>query len=856
MSALLTRGAVVLRNFPRIMAATLVAAGICMIPACQVPRDPADGLGNANTGAQSNSQSIPKPTVKVDATVQPAQPDIAGDQDPTVRPLAAVVDDSGIPVEFVEDELILVTSDAAQLDAFLKRWQGVKISTYDPAQSGLTGEQHHLVKINTALADRAMLQDDLARMNPNATDNLRVSSEEGAGLLGAAAREIAAGANVGINFIFRSEGIADRNVREDATGTGTIAGEGFDPNPNNWSYFRNTNSNQKIGVGDAWAGLERAGRLGNKVYLCVIDGGFFPTNDMPDNWEHRTNSIHAMDPYRSNEMGCGDGNPCLWHGMNATCAMAGKVDNGFGAAGPAGPVCGRLLTIRLSGDVFNYIGAFGIALTSSARIVNMSFSARVPATLTPSLLPFDRACAAARAGGMLLFAAAGNENSDVDAEDCFDPCPIIDCEIACWEEAWWTPAENSGVIAVGALAPNSQNRAAYSNWGAEEVDIFGPGTLWVGPDPEKNFTHVYNGTSAASPFVAGVAALVWAANPGLSDDDVERILYETAHTSPDGQVRRYVDASAAVRNALGGNYLPYVKITGPSSSGIGDRGFGGNALTFSCEGDDLDGGPLQFTWSSDRDGVFSNQQSVTHTLSYGRHRVTVTVRDSSGAVASDSRDVEFVNAAPRVLIEKPTDGTGYYAGQRVYFAAWSWDFEQFGPLPDNAITWYSDLQGQLATGASPFAQLTVVGTHTIRAVVRDPGGAEATSSIRLFVQQAPANLPPTAHIGSVDFRDASDGDGRDPAHNNDIYVHVTLRGVGWDLEDGDVPPERLAWSIEGGDVTGYTTLVGESLTGRVTRLRVWLNRAGGQFTVRLTATDRAGQTGVDTVNDGLAPPLR
>src|SRR6185295_14282437 len=57
----------------------------------------------------------------------------------------------------------------------------------------------------------------------------------------------------------------------------------------------------------------------------------------------------------------------------------------------------------------------------------------------------------------------------------------------------------------------------------------------------------------AAPFVAGVAALVMAANPALSGAEVEQILVATAHPSPDSTVRRYVNAFGAVNQALGGS---------------------------------------------------------------------------------------------------------------------------------------------------------------------------------------------------------------------------------------------------------------------------------------------------------------
>jgi hypothetical protein len=85
------------------------------------------------------------------------------------------------------------------------------------------------------------------------------------------------------------------------------------------------------------------------------------------------------------------------------------------------------------------------------------------------------------------------------------------------------------------------------------VDLFAPYWVLIGADPDSpaNAVRWMGGTSFSSPFVAGVAALVWAADPGLRADEVEAILLRTAITSSDPTVGRYVDAFAAVVDALG-----------------------------------------------------------------------------------------------------------------------------------------------------------------------------------------------------------------------------------------------------------------------------------------------------------------
>jgi subtilisin family serine protease len=108
------------------------------------------------------------------------------------------------------------------------------------------------------------------------------------------------------------------------------------------------------------------------------------------------------------------------------------------------------------------------------------------------------------------------------------------------------PAKDPNAIAVGAVT-NANTRASYSNIGAElsivapggdsltgllTTDLSAPGR-GVNPgsppaDPDGRFTTGFQGTSAAAPIAAGVAALVIAANPDLDRTAVRGLLQDTA----------------------------------------------------------------------------------------------------------------------------------------------------------------------------------------------------------------------------------------------------------------------------------------------------------------------------------------
>jgi hypothetical protein len=124
------------------------------------------------------------------------------------------------------------------------------------------------------------------------------------------------------------------------------------------------------------------------------------------------------------------------------------------------------------------------------------------------------------------------------------------------------------------------------------VDIYGPYTVFVSDDPGTTLpggvataSQSVSGTSFSSPFAAGVASLIIAANPALTADQVERILMESAHRGAPGQVPLWPDAHAAVCRALVGGCPPEV-VTPPATTTSGR--FRININGFACHHQTLD----------------------------------------------------------------------------------------------------------------------------------------------------------------------------------------------------------------------------------------------------------------------------
>lgn len=123
---------------------------------------------------------------------------------------------------------------------------------------------------------------------------------------------------------------------------------------------------------------------------------------------------------------------------------------------------------------------------------------------------------------------------------------------------------------------------------------------------------------------ASFAALIRAANPGLDNDGVERILYETAHQKGNsGQVERWPNAYAAVLRALGGT-PPEINIrveTVPEFGGCQAK------YHFTATVTDPDHGPPKVTWTSDITNTLGTGGSLTRSLPDGVDRITATAVD-------------------------------------------------------------------------------------------------------------------------------------------------------------------------------------------------------------------------------------
>lgn len=743
------------------------------------------------------------------------------------RHLATLKSPGGNAMQFYENELVVASKSKSEVEELVKRYDGEILAEMDLSKAGDdSGFVFYALRIEASKANIQAMDAALAKVN-SVPQGLEISSAAALGTFAAFVNETERGIVVFPNFTMQPDEIRDRVTTEAPSASGGHAGD-YTPNPFSWPYMQRGGP-LNIGVAEAWRVLEANGKLNNQVRVLVMDAGF-KNDDLPDS----TELVGSTRWGQPNEGQCCNNTcDCAWHGTGTARAVAGRVDNARGAAGSGGPVVKPLLLQSPRADFFDFIRFIPGLLDGlgRAQIINMSASTTIDQWVCDTsgffmgeagLCAFPhRIGAAIRAANVLWVASAGNDNRrDLDSGDFTIPC------------------EMAGTLCVGGLNWNAptvsggSTRASHRESGA--IDIYAPFELWVGSDPENldsNEATIFSGTSASAPFVAGVAALVKAANPSLNANQVEALLKSTANTGTSSQAFKWVNAYEAVKEAVGGAVPAYLTITKPTDGATEARVPGPVQFKSLVESD---GGSPVVTWSSSLDGPLGTGKDITYTglLSFGTHTITATVVDH-GLSYSRSVSYTLTNSAPTVSILTPPNGGSYYKGQLISLLGASTDTNEPGvKLAEGQVSWLMD-GTLLGTGhARDIAPGTLtVGAHTLKFVGSD-GEFSAEKQVSLTILADPANLPP--NITSITPATGTDLGYADVDVGGKWVKQVVLKAVATD-DGGVLPDSAYKWSTV--YTNGSTTLSQSLGTGKT----ITANMAGlcnqAKHTVTLTVTD-------------------
>ncbi|WKA53875.1 S8 family serine peptidase [Planococcus shixiaomingii] len=210
------------------------------------------------------------------------------------------------------------------------------------------------------------------------------------------------------------------------------------------------------------------------------------------------------------------------HGTHVAGIIGGVVNNKSGGAGVAPNT--KIMAIDVFDGEFALISdiveAIYKAVDSGAHVINMSLGTYFPSEA------LNKAVQYAHSKGLVVVAAAGNDATS----------------------AKHYPSAYKNVISVASTTA-TDGQSVFSNFGST-IDIAAPGTEIFSTLPNSTYGWM-SGTSMASPVVAGVAALLKANEPALTNTEIAERLFLTAKDlGTQGKDEKFGNGRVNAKNAL------------------------------------------------------------------------------------------------------------------------------------------------------------------------------------------------------------------------------------------------------------------------------------------------------------------
>ena len=278
---------------------------------------------------------------------------------------------------------------------------------------------------------------------------------------------------------------------------------------------------------------------GQGVIVAVVDSGSGPHPDLVENLLPGRSIIGTVETQDGRDIDASG------HGTHVSGIIAAVANNGIGGSGVAPNA--KILPIQVldqagQGDARDVAAGVRFAADNGARVINLSLGG---ATESSSL---TQAITYANDKGVLVVAAAGNGGAA--------------------DKPKW-PASLDLTLAVTAV--DQANNATSFDQRGDYIDLSAPGANIV--STAKGDYVTLSGTSMAAGFVAGAAALLFAAEPRVTNAQVRDILLRTA--TDIGEPGRDVTFGAGLINmvaALAELQRMYPPIAAPQLAAVGHVG--------------------------------------------------------------------------------------------------------------------------------------------------------------------------------------------------------------------------------------------------------------------------------------------
>jgi subtilisin family serine protease len=211
-----------------------------------------------------------------------------------------------------------------------------------------------------------------------------------------------------------------------------------------------------------------------------------------------------------------DPNLGSYHGTHVAGIIGAVRNNGIGMNGIADDV--KIMMLKTIGNLRELRDkslalSIRFAVDHGAKIINMSFGK----PYTWDKKDVDDAVKYAMKKDVLLIHAAANDGKDIDHEPHYPNSVFIGKQkrAGAWIEVGASGFKNDSTLA-----------ASFSNYGKKDVDVFAPGVAIYSTLPYNQYAS-WQGTSMATPVVAGLAALIREYYPKLTAIQVKDIIMKS-----------------------------------------------------------------------------------------------------------------------------------------------------------------------------------------------------------------------------------------------------------------------------------------------------------------------------------------
>lgn len=280
---------------------------------------------------------------------------------------------------------------------------------------------------------------------------------------------------------------------------------------------------QMIQVQDVW----NQGTYGQNVLVGVVDSFVdvthpqlagriaYNTGDIPGNGKDDDNNGYVDDyagyTFIANPTNTGKVSE---HGTHVSGIIAAEHSKGTvrGIAPLAKIIPAPFIDPESGGSIGDAILALQYVTSRGARIVNASWGG------APCLDTLRNAFVALKNKGILVVVAAGNEGVDLDYSPNYPAAFNMTNQIT---------------VAAGGV---SDVMLGWSNKGFSLVHLAAPGES-IFSTITQNRTAYMDGTSMASPFVAGTAALLWSDRPQAKAEDIKTAILRSVDVNPNYQYK-------------------------------------------------------------------------------------------------------------------------------------------------------------------------------------------------------------------------------------------------------------------------------------------------------------------------------